>query len=130
MRGNLSGTLRVGAIPTALTVAPMLTAPFCQRHPHTRISLEFLSSREIARRLINFEIDLAMTYVDDDELDNVRTTPLYEERYLLVVPNESACRDPTVVDHHRACLAAHVPTLDGMRIVPLERPARTPKIGT
>ena len=90
MRESLSGVLRVGAIPTALTAASLLTTPFCERYPRTRVSLESLSSREITRRLAEFELDVAMTYVDDDELGNVRVRPLYEERYLLLTPDDGA----------------------------------------
>ncbi|MGP4016928.1 LysR family transcriptional regulator [Saccharopolyspora sp. 5N708] len=97
MRESLSGVLRVGAIPSALTAAPLLTTPFCERHPHTRISLESLSSREITRRLAEFELDIAMTYVDDEELGNVRVTPLYEERYLLLTPNDGELADRQLV---------------------------------
>ncbi|GLY38054.1 LysR family transcriptional regulator [Amycolatopsis sp. NBRC 101858] len=88
MRESLTGVLRIGAIPTALTAASLLTAPFCERHPRVRISLESLSSREITRRLAEFELDIAMTYVDDDELGAVRVRPLYEERYLLLTPDD------------------------------------------
>ncbi|MBK1783428.1 LysR family transcriptional regulator [Prauserella cavernicola] len=97
MRQSLSGVLRIGAIPTALTAAPLLTTPFCDRHPHTRVSLESLSSREITRGLAEFELDIAMTYVDDDELGAVRVTPLYEERYLLLTPNDGALSGRGVV---------------------------------
>ncbi|MCR3751797.1 LysR family transcriptional regulator [Lentzea californiensis] len=82
MRASLSGVLRIGAIPTALPVAPLLTAPFCERHPHVRVTLESLSSQEITRGLDEFELDIAMTYVDD----SVRAMPLYEERYVLLTP--------------------------------------------
>ncbi|MEU0883427.1 LysR family transcriptional regulator [Lentzea sp. NPDC005914] len=82
MRESLSGVLRIGAIPTALPAAPLLTTPFCERYPHVRITLESLSSREIVRRLDEFELDIAMTYVDS----SVRALPLYEERYVLLTP--------------------------------------------
>ncbi|SEH01172.1 DNA-binding transcriptional regulator, LysR family [Nonomuraea solani] len=89
MRDGLSGTLRMGAIPTALTAASLLTTPFCERNPHVRVLLTSLSSREIARRLTEFEIDMAMTYMDDEEdLGDVRASPLYEERYLLLTPSD------------------------------------------
>ncbi|MDP9844822.1 LysR family transcriptional regulator [Streptosporangium lutulentum] len=97
MRGSLSGTLRIAAIPTALTAASLLTAPFCERHPHIRVSLTSLSSREINRQLTEFEIDVAMTYLDDEELCGVRATPLYEERYLLLTPDDGELADRTVV---------------------------------
>ncbi|MFC1409292.1 LysR substrate-binding domain-containing protein [Streptacidiphilus sp. N1-12] len=86
MRGGLTGTLRLGAIPTALTAASLLTTPFCERHPLVRVSLESLSSREITDRLAEFELDAAMTYLDDDTLRRIRGMPLYEERYLLLTP--------------------------------------------
>nr|WP_239094508.1 LysR family transcriptional regulator [Planotetraspora silvatica] len=97
MRESLSGTLRMGAIPTALTAASLLTTPFCERHPHARVSLSSLSSREINRQLTEFEIDVAMTYLDDDELGGVRASPLYEERYLLLTPDDGALAGRDVV---------------------------------
>jgi DNA-binding transcriptional LysR family regulator len=88
MRGGLTGTLRLGVIPTALTAASLLTTPFCERHPKARVRLESLSSREITHRLAEFELDVAMTYLDDDSLLHVRKMPLYEERYLLLTPDD------------------------------------------
>jgi DNA-binding transcriptional LysR family regulator len=100
MREGLSGMLRMGAIPTALTAASLLTTPFCERYPHVRVRLTSLSSREIARRLAEFEIDMAMTYLDDeddgDDLGEVRATPLYEERYLLLTPSDGELADRRV----------------------------------
>jgi len=86
LRGGLSGQLRIGAIPTALTAISLLTAPFRERHPSVRISVESLSSREIVHRLAEFELDIGMTYVDGEPLGAVRTVPLYVERYLLLAP--------------------------------------------
>lgn len=89
MRGGLSGVLRIGAIPTALTVAPLLTTPLHAQHPLVRVSLESVSSREIVHRLSEFDLDLGMTYVDGEPLGTVRVVPLYRERYLLLTPCES-----------------------------------------
>lgn len=86
MRGGLTGTLRIGAIPTALTATSLLTSPFCAAHPRARVSLRSLSSREITAGLADAELDVAMTYLDDDTLRQVRKVPLYEERYLLLTP--------------------------------------------
>ncbi|MEU7176862.1 LysR family transcriptional regulator [Streptomyces celluloflavus] len=88
LRGGLTGTLRLGAIPTALTAASLLTTPFCAKHPMARVSLESLSSREITDGLAEFELDAAMTYLDEDTLRHIRTIPLYEERYVLLTPDE------------------------------------------
>jgi DNA-binding transcriptional LysR family regulator len=98
MREGLSGTLRLGVIPTALTAASLLTTPFCERYPHVRVLLTSLSSREIARQLADFEIDMALTYLDDEEEDlgEVPISPLYEERYLLLTPSDSELADRRV----------------------------------
>lgn len=83
LRGGLTGTLRLGVVPTALPAASLLTTPYCERHPGTRVSVESLSSADVAHGLAEFELDAAMTYLDDDSL---RRLPLYEERYVLLTP--------------------------------------------
>ena len=89
MRQGLTGTLRIAAIPTALTAASLLTAPFCERHPHARVAMQSLSSREIAHGLAEFELDVALTYLDGEPLGKVRRMPVYEEHYLLLAPDDS-----------------------------------------
>ncbi|MFG1950431.1 LysR substrate-binding domain-containing protein [Micromonospora sp. NPDC048830] len=86
MRGALSGVLRIGAIPTALTAVALLTEPFSARHPLVRLAVESLSSRQIVRQLAAFELDVGITYIDGEPLGAVRTVPLYRERYLLLTP--------------------------------------------
>lgn len=85
-RGGLSGTLRLGMVPTAVPVASLLTTPFCERHPCAGVTLQSLSSEEIRNGLAEFELDAAMTYLDDDTLRQVRRLSLYEERYVLLTP--------------------------------------------
>ncbi|MEJ8672484.1 LysR family transcriptional regulator [Streptomyces sp. MS1.AVA.1] len=86
LRDGLAGTLRLGVVPTALPAATLLTTPFCDRHPHARVSIESLSSADITHGLTEFELDAAMTYLDDDTLGGLRRLPLYEERYMLLTP--------------------------------------------
>ncbi|MDI3407020.1 LysR family transcriptional regulator [Streptomyces cavernicola] len=86
MRGGLAGVLRIGAVPTALTIASLLTAPLREKHERVRFSLESMSSREIVSRLNDFEIDAGMTYVDGEPLGKVRVVPLYRERYVFLTP--------------------------------------------
>ncbi|WIX76373.1 LysR family transcriptional regulator [Amycolatopsis carbonis] len=62
--------------------------PVLRTPPHARVSLESPPSREITRRLAEYELDIARTYVDDEELSTVRTYPLHEERYLLLTPRD------------------------------------------
>jgi len=89
-RGELSGRLRVGVIPSALPMISMLTAPFADRYPGTSITVISLTSRAIERSLEEFEIDAGVTYLDDEPLGRVDVVSLYNERYVLVTPARSA----------------------------------------
>lgn len=88
MQGGLAGVLHLGAIPTALTVASLLTAPLRERHPKVRFRLEAMTSRDIAARLNDFDVDAGLTYVDGEPLGRVRAVPLYTERYLFLTPDD------------------------------------------
>lgn len=123
MRGGLSGTLRIGAIPTALSVASLLTAPVRAQHPLVRFRLESMSSREIVRRLNDFEIDVGMTYVDGEPLGKVRVVPLYRERYVLLAPRDDTEGGPrsgaaaTWADAAAAPLCLLTPDMQNRRII-------------
>ena len=63
MRGRLTVTARIGAIPT---VVPFITIEFGRRDPAPSVRIEALSSREIARRLADFGVDAGLTNLDDE----------------------------------------------------------------
>jgi DNA-binding transcriptional LysR family regulator len=94
---NLSGTLRIGAIPTALPVVPYLTAPCQQAYSGIKITLLSLPSDEIARRLDNCDLDLGISYLDDRALGGFALHPLYTERYVLVARDAARFLDRTSV---------------------------------
>jgi DNA-binding transcriptional LysR family regulator len=81
---QLTGTLRLGAIPTTLAVSPLLTEPFQHDYPGVGVTLISLSSDEMIRQLDSFELDLGLTYLDDPRLKGFRTLPLYRERHVLL----------------------------------------------
>lgn len=95
MREGLTATLRIGAIPTAIPAAPLLTGPFCDRHPRAGVRLDLCSSQEIDRRLAEFDIDIGLTYLTGEQSSEVNERGLYSETYLLLTPgdNELANRD-------------------------------------
>ncbi|MDQ0994251.1 LysR family transcriptional regulator [Streptomyces sp. V3I7] len=120
MRGGLSGVLRIGAVPTGLTIASMLTTPLHARHPMMQFSLESMSSREIVARLNEFDIDVGMTYVDGEPLGKVRVVPLYRERYLFLTPREGAFGEQDSVSWAEAAsapLCLLTPVMQNRRIL-------------
>lgn len=86
-RHGLSGQLRMGVIPTALTVVASLTAAFARRHPCVSIKVQSLSTSDILLRLQNFEIDAGIVYVESAlEARQLLTIPLWQENLVLLMP--------------------------------------------
>jgi DNA-binding transcriptional LysR family regulator len=86
---GLSGHLRIAAIPTALPMAATFTTPFHARYPGVRYTVRSRNSEEILELLSNLEIDVGLTYLDNEPLGKVSTVPLYQERYCLLIRRES-----------------------------------------
>ncbi|HVG52342.1 MAG TPA: LysR substrate-binding domain-containing protein [Xanthobacteraceae bacterium] len=86
MREGLSGDLRFGIIPAAMPVVPLITNPFFDRYPHVTLRLLSHTSIEIQRGLDDGILEAGLTYLDNEPLRNVRTVPLYRERYMLLTP--------------------------------------------
>lgn len=89
MQNDLSGTMTIGVIPSALSLAPLVTLPFHESHPGVAIKVLSRSSTEIQRGLDNIDFDAGITYIDNEPLKNVRELPLYVERYVLIVRESS-----------------------------------------
>ncbi len=90
LKKGLTGTLRLGVIPTALPFAPELTMPFMARHSGVNMTVVTLPSDAILSQLENLELDAGITYIDTEPLQRFQTLPLYEERYALLVSPDSA----------------------------------------
>ncbi|MEU9040537.1 MULTISPECIES: LysR family transcriptional regulator [unclassified Kitasatospora] len=85
LRTGLSGRLRIGSVPTASGAVSLLTGPLCAAHPLVTVELSTdLRSEELLRQVRNFEIDAGITYLPEPGADDLRTLPLYEERYVLL----------------------------------------------
>ena len=83
-RGELTGRLRLGAIPTALPIVPRVTFPFTEQNPAVTLAILSHTSVELQRGIDNFEIDAGLTYIDNEPFDRVLTKPLYIEEYVLL----------------------------------------------
>jgi DNA-binding transcriptional LysR family regulator len=88
-RGLLNGRLRLGVIPSANAIVPTLTTSFASENPHVIIEETETTSVEILRDLAVFDLDAAITYIDNEPLERVRRLPISVERYVLVLPETS-----------------------------------------
>lgn len=120
MRGRLTTAARIGAIPTAVPVSPLLTARFLERNPAASVRVDALPSREIVRRLVDFEIDAGFTYLDEEIPAGYHRLELYRERYVLLAPADDPVMDDAQVTWAHAAalrLCALTPEMRNRRII-------------
>lgn len=81
---GVSGRVRLGAIPTALPMVAHITAPFSARYPGVSLTVLSLTSAEIQSRIDAFDLDVGLTYLDNEPLERVISKPVYQESYVLL----------------------------------------------
>ena len=89
LRQGLSGHLRLAVVPTALPVMVRLTDPLAERHPEVTFTIRSCNSLEVLALMENLEADAGVTYVGSEPLGRVRSLPLFEETYRLLISAES-----------------------------------------
>jgi DNA-binding transcriptional LysR family regulator len=84
LRDGLTGRLRLGVIPTALTVVAALTASFARRHALVTAEVLSLATDEILARLRSFELDAGIVYVESARAAGFSVVPVWRERHVLL----------------------------------------------
>lgn len=96
-RGELSGRLRLGIIPSAIAAVAPLVTRFARAHPRVVVDQAELTSTEILRGLAEFELDAAVSYVENEPLRGVIAKSMYAERYVLVTPKAGPLGGQTTI---------------------------------
>jgi DNA-binding transcriptional LysR family regulator len=102
IHGKLAGELRLGVIPAALPITPLLTSSFGRRHALVVSKIFSRTSVEIERGLEAGELEAGLTYIENEPLRYVRTYPLYRERYMLLTPARAPYDQMTAVTWREA----------------------------
>jgi DNA-binding transcriptional LysR family regulator len=89
LKGDLSGTLRLGVIPTALPVIAEITTALLVEHPSVDLELRSLAATDIAAQLDAFTIDAGVTYLEDEPPRGLRAVEIFRERYAFLVAEGS-----------------------------------------
>ncbi|MDH3581041.1 MAG: LysR substrate-binding domain-containing protein, partial [Hyphomicrobiales bacterium] len=92
MQNNLEGNLRMGAMPSMSPVMPLLVRLVRERHPGVHADLRFIGIEAMKLGLSNFSLDVAITYLDCEDLGHLNTLPLYIETPSLLVPDTDEFR--------------------------------------
>jgi DNA-binding transcriptional LysR family regulator len=120
LKRGLGGHLRIAVIPTALPMVAQLTTPYRAHHPGVRFTILSRTSTEILHLLANLEVDAGLTYLDNEPLGQVRTVPLYDERYRLITARDGPLGDRSSVtwaEAGRAPLCLLTPDMQNRRII-------------
>lgn len=117
---SLTGTLRLGVIPSALPLVPLVTDPLYDRHPQVRVTVWSTSSAEIQQGIDHFELEAGITYLENEPLKGVLQRPLYTERYVLLTPEHGPLGDARVATWRQAAelpLCLLTPNMQNRRII-------------
>lgn len=119
-RRGLSGLLRVAAIPTALAMVPELTTPFRERHPGVTFQIASMTSIQVLTALENLEIDVGISYLDEEPIGRTVSIPLYAERYQLITAAGNTYADRQTVTWREVAglpLCLLTPDMQNRRII-------------
>jgi len=109
VQSGLTGTLRLGATPSASTTVSLPVEAFAAVHPLAKVRIHTrLAADELVRMVSEFELDAALMPSGPAKEGGLETVFLYDEYYVLIVPQELLPdRDATVpwVEAHRLPLA-------------------------
>ncbi len=97
MRDNMHGRLRIGAMPMSSPLLPMFSRLFNERHPSVQIDIQFVGLEQMTLGLTNFELDVGITYLDQQPLDRFMTMSLYKDRLSLLLPDNDWLKKKSTV---------------------------------
>jgi len=87
MRNDLTGNLRLGAMPSMSPVLPFMLQIVREKYPGLKVDVQFIGNEAMKIGLNNFSLDVALTYLDKADLGRKNTLPIYTEQLSLLVPD-------------------------------------------
>lgn len=120
LRTGLRGALRIGAIPTALPLVAHITAPFSRRYPAVKLTVLSLTSQDIQSRIDNYELDVGLSYLDNEPLSGVIPKPVYHEAYVALFREDdraAAASEIAWADVAQRDLCLLTPDMQNRRII-------------
>jgi len=90
LHNGVGSHLRIAAIPPAMPIVASLTVPYQERYPTVRFTVLARTSDALLQLLHQREIDVGVTYIDNEPIPEVTTVPLYREEYFLLTTRQGA----------------------------------------
>lgn len=92
MQNQLTGYLRIGAMPTLSPILPFLLNRVRSEHPGIRVDVQFIGNEAMRRGLNDFSLDVAIAYLKADDFGRKNILPLFTDSFVLLVPDKPAFR--------------------------------------
>ena len=95
LKGDLRGSIRIGAMPSMSPVLPTIISMLRDQHPGISADVHFLGIEQLKQGLNKYSLDVGITYLDLEDLGRLNTLPIFPESLSLLVPDteEFAGRD-------------------------------------
>ena len=97
MKGDLNGDLRIGATPSMSPVLPTILKSVRSKYPNVTVDVKFVGHDAMRLGLDTFSLDVAIFYMDSDNLGRRNVLPLYTETLSLLVPDTDAFAGRTTI---------------------------------
>ena len=101
---GISGRLRLGVIPTALTVVAALSAALVKSHPQLTLEILSLNTDEILRRVQAFELEGGIVYTESSDGPGLDFIPIWQEQHVLIAGRDTAAAQREVITWGEAAL--------------------------
>ena len=88
-KNSLTGTLRIGIIPTAQLEISNLINFFALKYKNVKIKIYSMPSSKIDEQLHDYKLDIGITYLENEPIMGVEKIPFYNEKYFLITPEKS-----------------------------------------
>ncbi len=97
MTGGLDGRLRLGVIPTALSVVTALSAELHRRNQTLTLEILSMTTDAIVRGVQAFELDGGIIYTESSRIEGMDYLPIWHERHVLIAGSRTpAARHDTL----------------------------------
>ncbi len=103
--GEKTGTVRIGAIPTTISLIALFTNVCIEKHEHIHHKIYSLSTTEILKQLEDFELDMGITYLDENLSRQFEGVPLFTEDYVFITRNKNPFPDRASITWQEATSA-------------------------
>ena len=88
LKNSLTGTLRIGIIPTAQLEISNLINFFSLKYKNVKIKIYSMPSNKIDEQLHDYKLDIGITYLENEPIIGVEKIPFYNEKYFLITPDK------------------------------------------